>query len=199
MGRDKALLEVDGRRLVDIAADLVAAVSVTAIEVGPGFSELPAVREEPPGGGPLAAFVAGGAALATRGNELPLLVLAVDMPFVTLDLLRLLAEGASLDLAVVPEVESVAQPLCAVFPPTAVAVASQILAEGRRSMNALLDVIPVRRLLASEWSGVASPDAFTDLDTPADLLEVRAPVATRAWREASLRRPAGSAREVAAQ
>ena len=55
MGTDKALIEVDGQRLVDRAAAVLGAVADPVIEVGPGWSELPAVREDPPGSGPLAA------------------------------------------------------------------------------------------------------------------------------------------------
>ncbi|HZI37181.1 MAG TPA: NTP transferase domain-containing protein, partial [Acidimicrobiia bacterium] len=40
MGRDKALLEVGGRRLVDRAASVLAAVADPVLEVGPGWSEL---------------------------------------------------------------------------------------------------------------------------------------------------------------
>src|SRR3954468_1318664 len=87
MGRDKALLEVGGQRLVDRAATALAAVADPVLEVGPGWSVLPAVREDPPGSGPLAAVVAGAAALRAGGHDGPVIVLAVDMPFVTVELL----------------------------------------------------------------------------------------------------------------
>src|SRR5918996_3934052 len=80
MGEDKALIEVGGRRLVDHAAALLTAVADPVIEVGPGWSDLPAVREDPAGSGPLAALGAGAAALRAAGHDGPVLVLAVDMP-----------------------------------------------------------------------------------------------------------------------
>src|SRR5438093_7464181 len=91
MGRDKALIEVGGQRLVDRAAAALKAVADPVLEVGPGWSALPSVREDPPGSGPLAAVAAGAGALRAAGHHGPVIVLAVDMPFVTVDLLRLLA------------------------------------------------------------------------------------------------------------
>ena len=87
MGTDKALLEVDGRTLAERAAAVLRAVCDPVLEVGPGVSGLPAVREDPPGAGPLAALGAGAAELARGGHAGPVLVLAVDMPFVTAGLL----------------------------------------------------------------------------------------------------------------
>ena len=89
MGSDKALLEVDGQRLVDRAVAALTAVADPVLEVGPGWSGLPAVREDPPGSGPLAAVSTGAAALRRAGHQGPVLVLSVDMPKVGVDLLRL--------------------------------------------------------------------------------------------------------------
>src|SRR5438105_14773030 len=111
MGRDKALLEVDGQRLVDRAAALLAAVADPVVEVGPGWSGLPAVREDPPGSGPLAAVSTGAAALRRAGHHGPALVLAVDMPKVRVDLLRLLARRARPPTPV-PPADGHPHPLC---------------------------------------------------------------------------------------
>src|SRR5919206_1287305 len=112
MGTDKALIEVDGRRLVDRAAAVLAAVADPVIEVGPGWSGLPAVREDPPGSGPLAALGAGAAALRAHGHDGCTLVLAVDMPWVTVELLRLLAERPG-PMTAVPRAGGHPQPMCA--------------------------------------------------------------------------------------
>ena len=112
MGRDKALLEVDGQRLVDRAAALLAAVADPVVEVGPGWSGLPAVREDPPGSGPLAAVSAGAAALRRMGHDGAVIVLAVDMPRVSAELLRLLATRDGPATAV-PRAGGHPQPLCA--------------------------------------------------------------------------------------
>src|SRR5438105_8578446 len=177
MGRDKALLEVDGQRLVDRAAALLAAVADPVVEVGPGWSGLPAIREEPPGSGPLAALGAGAAALRTAGHEGPVLVLAVDMPRVSVELLRLLARRAGPGTAV-PRADGHPQPLCARYGPAALATVDGLLAAGERSLRALLAALEPRPDGATpgepdgregvgwvgpeEWEPGAGPDALAD-------------------------------------
>ncbi|EFC82459.1 molybdenum cofactor guanylyltransferase [Parafrankia sp. EUN1f] len=82
MGDDKAVLRVGGARLLDRVLDAVAAAR-TVVVVGPQRSPVPGARpvrwarEDPPGGGPVAAIAAGlRLVAATR-----VVVLAVDLPF----------------------------------------------------------------------------------------------------------------------
>jgi molybdenum cofactor guanylyltransferase len=172
MGTDKALLEVDGLRLVDRAAALLAAVTDPVVEVGPGWSDLPAVREDPPGSGPLAAVSAGAAALRRAGHDGPVVVLAVDMPRVSVELLRLLAERGGPATAV-PRADGHPQPLCARYGPDALAAVDRLLAAGGRSLRALLEAMDARGDVGwvepEEWERVAEPVALADVDTPDDL------------------------------
>jgi molybdopterin-guanine dinucleotide biosynthesis protein A len=174
MGRDKAELMVDGQRLADRAARVLAEVAEPALEVGPGRTELESVREDPAGTGPLAALAAGSAALRDRGRTEPVLVLAVDMPAVGPPLLRFLA-GFPGDGSVVPFVGGRAQPLCARYSPEAMEIAERLVAGGERSMRALLrEARDVQWAGPRMWGGVAEERAFLDLDTPEDLERLRA-------------------------
>ncbi|HVW35182.1 MAG TPA: molybdenum cofactor guanylyltransferase, partial [Acidimicrobiia bacterium] len=139
MGRDKALLEVDGQRLVDRAAAVLGAVADPVLEVGPGWSGLPAVREDPPGSGPLAALSAGAAELRARGHSGPVLVLAVDMPRVSAELLRFLAGRAGPPATAVPRAGGHPQPMCARYGPDVLAAVDRRLAAGGRSLRDLLE------------------------------------------------------------
>jgi molybdopterin-guanine dinucleotide biosynthesis protein A len=189
MGTDKALLEFDGQRLAERAAAVLTSVADPVLEVGPGWSGLPAVREDPPGGGPLAALGAGAAALRAGGHDGPVLVLAVDMPGVGVELLRLLA-GRAGPATAVPVAAGHAQPLCARYGPDALAAVDTLLAGGERSLRALLSEVDagsrqgpsgelhpgsaggsggVGWVEREEWEPVAGPDVFADLDTPDDL------------------------------
>lgn len=173
MGRDKALIEIGGRRLVDRLAATLAAVAEPVLEVGPGWSALPAVREDPPGSGPLAAVCAGAAALRAGGHDGPVLVLAVDMPRVGAGILRLLTERPGAATAV-PRAEGHPQVLCARYGPDALAAADRLLAAGGKSLRGLLEDLSaaggtVDWVDPEEWAPVAGPDAFSDVDTPEDL------------------------------
>ena len=177
MGTDKALLEVDGQRLVDRAAAVLGAVADPVIEVGPGWSGLPAVREDPPGSGPLAALSAGAAALRADGHDGPVLVLAVDMPRVGVDLLRLLAGRAGPPDTAIPRADGHPQPMCARYGPDVLAAVDERLAAGGRSLRDLLETMAASGAVAwvepDEWAPVAGPEAFSDVDTPEDLQRLR--------------------------
>jgi molybdenum cofactor guanylyltransferase len=172
MGTDKALLEVGGQRLVDRAATALGAVADPVLEVGPGWSGLPAVREDPPGSGPLAAVATGVAALRAAGHHGPVIVLAVDMPRVSVALLRRLAERAGPATAV-PRADGHPQVLCARYGPEALAAVDRLLAAGGRSLRKLVEAMDARGEVGwiepEEWSTVAGPDGLADVDTPDDL------------------------------
>lgn len=149
MGRDKA-----GLFSIGLAARLTEACG-QAFEVGPGWTSLPAIAD--PGEGPLAALAA--AASAVDGADVVLL--ACDMPSVSVELLRALA---SMEGTVVPVVGGRAQPLCARYAAADVQRAPGVVAAGGRAMRALLDGAKV------QWAddfGRASE--FVDVDTPDDL------------------------------
>jgi molybdenum cofactor guanylyltransferase len=169
LGVPKAELRRGGERLADRGARVLTAVCAAALEVGPGASPLPAVREDPPGAGPLAAVVAGSSALAERGEAGPVLVLAVDVPFVETDLLRWLVEHPAPG-SVVPRVEGRAQPLCARYSPADLATAADLVAGGATAMRDLLGETAATYVDEEAWCVVAGAGAFLDVDTPEAVL-----------------------------
>jgi molybdopterin-guanine dinucleotide biosynthesis protein A len=172
LGVDKASVEVDGETLARRAARVLGEVCAPLIEVGPGRSGLPAVREAPPGSGPLAALVAGAVALAAD----TVVLLGCDHLAVEAPLLRLLAEWEGAP-TVVPRVAGRDQLVCARYGGDAIAAAGPLLEAGERSLRALVAAVPADVLTEPDWSGVATAASFADLDTPADLerLGLRAP------------------------
>ena len=167
MGVDKAELRREGERLVDRAARVLTTVCDPVLEVGPGRSALPAVREQTPGEGPLVALVAGAAALEARGATGPVLLLAVDLPFVESPLLAWLADRPGTG-TVVPVARGEPQPCCARYGRDAVATAATLAATGERSLRALLAATTVELVAEEEWRTVATAAAFDDVDTPDD-------------------------------
>jgi len=167
LGTDKATLIVSGERLVDRLARVLVTECDPVLEVGPGYGTLPAVREDPPGGGPLAAVAAGATALVADGHEGPAIVLAVDLPGVTAAIIGWLLEHPSPD-SVVPVVDEITQVLCARYTADALATAVRLVRDGARSMHALLDAAPVHEAGADEWRSVAVASAFADVDSRAE-------------------------------
>lgn len=118
MGRDKFRLEVAGETLLDRQLRLLAKVGVDErlVALAPGMvTTLPdgvrIVTDREPGLGPLAGLEA---CLRAHSGE-QLLVLAVDLPCLTVEFLRRLIRAAA-DRGVVPWRNGSAEPLAAIFP-----------------------------------------------------------------------------------
>jgi molybdopterin-guanine dinucleotide biosynthesis protein A len=97
------------------------------------------------------------------------LVLAVDMPGVTVDLLAALAAYTGAGSVVPVDSSGQAQPLCARYSAAALRTAALLAADGTRAMRALLDATPWTAMAPAEWLPLAGAGGLTDVDLPADL------------------------------
>lgn len=171
MGVDKTLLVVDGMTVSAQLGHLLAAACHPVIEVGPGHSGLPSVREDPPGEGPLAAIAAGAAELGNLGWSGPAIVLAADLPRLSAAVVRFLAAWPG-EGAVLPVVGGRSQPLCARWAAADLAAAAVRVAEGVRAVRGLPGAGACSVVTEREWGAVARADAFADVDEPEDLLRL---------------------------
>jgi len=158
MGRDKALLPVNGQPLLVQIANILASVAENPQLIAPagryedlGFRPLHDLR---PGCGPLAGIES--ALLHSRFEWN--LVLACDLPFVTADWLQRLAETALAAPIDTRLVTSGANPLLAVWRKSALPVVQQALDAGQfrlrdlmKPLNALNLIPPDPQILAN-WN-----------------------------------------------
>ncbi|UGQ15235.1 molybdenum cofactor guanylyltransferase [Yinghuangia sp. ASG 101] len=168
-GRDKPALTVGGRTLLDRAVDACEGAR-TVVVVGPERATRRTVawaREDPPGGGPVAALAAGLPAVDAPA----VVVLAADLPFVTREVAELLVaalDEPDADGAVLVDGEGRDQPLLAAYRTTAL----------RSALDAVGDPhgAALRRLVAPlALTRVTDPElAAFDCDTWARLREARA-------------------------
>jgi molybdopterin-guanine dinucleotide biosynthesis protein A len=166
MGQDKALLDVGGRSLVEIALDKFRNIGVAAPRIAGARTDLSSlaavVPDLHPGCGPLSGIEA---ALAASSEPLNLF-LPVDMPllparFLHWMLLRAEITGA---LMTVPRINGQPQPLCAVYhrdllrPITASLLAGNYkvmpvvsaVADQSQSQSLTVDVFDTERLAAAD-------------------------------------------------
>jgi molybdopterin-guanine dinucleotide biosynthesis protein A len=118
MGQDKALLQVSGQSLVELALDKLRRVGVAAPRIAGARTDLssayaPVVPDLHPGCGPLSGIEA---ALAATSQPLNLF-LPVDMPLLPARLLNWMLLRAEITgaLVTVPRINGWPQPLCAVY------------------------------------------------------------------------------------
>lgn len=174
MGADKAFVTLDGRTLLAQALELARSVTPDVRIVGDlsKFATFdPVVEDVFPGCGPL-----GGIHAALRASQAELnLILAVDVPFVSLSLLQFLirrARGAPSAIATVPRAAGGWQPLCAVYRRDFADLAEQALRQGRYKIDALFEASRTQDLAEDELQSAGfSPRVFRNLNTPEELAE----------------------------
>ncbi|MFJ3667893.1 NTP transferase domain-containing protein [Streptomyces sp. NPDC090106] len=172
-GVDKPRVRVGGRALLDrvLAACADAATTVVVAEPGPTARPVTWAREDPPGGGPLAAL---GAGLA-HTTAADVVVLSADLPFLTGDtvrrLLTALRSGGG-DGALLTDADGRDQPLVAAYRADALRGGLGTLA---RDHEGALTGLPLRRLTgALDLTRVPDPVASFDCDTWDDIATARA-------------------------
>jgi molybdopterin-guanine dinucleotide biosynthesis protein A len=168
-GQAKPQLLVGGRPI--LAAVLEAVTDAERrIVVGPPQpvpADVALVREQPPGGGPVAAVRAG---LAAVGTDV-VVVLAGDLPFLTADLIGSLRTRLSGDGVLVVDETGRDQYLLGAWRTAALRTALGS-ASGPTSLRRVFSPLAVRRLRPEVAPG--QPPPWLDCDTPADLARARA-------------------------
>ncbi|MHB1504889.1 MAG: molybdenum cofactor guanylyltransferase [Acidimicrobiales bacterium] len=195
MGSDKAVLVVDGITFAERAARVLSQVAHPCVEVGPGHSRLARVREAKAGEGPLQAVATGWEWLRAKGHRMAVMVLACDMPFLTADLLAIVASWPG-EASAIPVIDGMAQTLCARYSPQDLDMAVKISRNGERSMRSLITRSQPTYLDERALGGSGALTTLADMDTVADLrrhgLDPAAVVSTAAVRSALSRHQAAT-------
>lgn len=169
-GRDKARLPVGGRPILDRLVEAAAPVAGRVILVTNdprryADADMPVLRDEVTGAGPLGGLVTALRASTTRR----VLALACDLPYVDADFLAYLADRAPEADLVVPRTRDGLHPLCAVYARALLPVLEARLAHGRR---ALVDLVGDVRTVEVGPAEVARFDPLgrllTNVNTPDD-------------------------------
>jgi molybdopterin-guanine dinucleotide biosynthesis protein A len=178
MGRDKALVEVDGEPMVVRAATRLATVAEPVLlapgtpgRLGPlGYEEVGDPDPDPdpdgPGRGPLAGLVAG-----LDASPHPLMaVVAVDLPYLQPRLLAAMAALRDDEDAVVPVTSRGPQPLHAVYATSALPTLTDQLVQGRLAMRDALGRLRTRLVEEREWRPFDPTGRFAvNVNEPHDL------------------------------
>jgi len=178
LGTKKHLLQFGGQTLLQIIVDRLSQVSDDIIivtsprdEAELGVSGARVIADGIPGRGPLSGLHAG---LQAATSDRALLV-AVDMPFLSVPLLRHLSQLEPNADAVVPEVAGNVEPLLAVYARTCLPAVEDLLTRDGASMRDLLQrmdtyLVPEAEIRSFDPSGLS----WFNLNTPEDVDRARA-------------------------
>jgi len=167
MGQDKARIPLHGRTLLEHVLH----------SIRPLFSEVLLAVRRPRHGVDISQVcdvtdcvgpMAGVAATLAQARAPWVFVLGCDMPFVSSDLIRRLAEKRGGQDAVVPVWQGMPQPLAGFYGREVLPRIRRRIQEGSFSMMHLLKALDVEYVPENEWSGMC-PYALKDLDTPEDI------------------------------
>ena len=175
MGRDKALLPWDGGTLLDHAITRLRAVCREVRVLSghePRYADrgLPVDVDAIDDGGPLAGLATALSVAAPRS----VLLLGVDMPFVTVLLLAHLRDALAGWDAAVPALAAGAEPLCAAYAAACSAPVQAALAAGERKMTSFWPRVRVRTLTEADLARFGpSPRLFRNLNDPSEYAAAR--------------------------
>jgi molybdopterin-guanine dinucleotide biosynthesis protein A len=175
MGVDKAGLSLNGRTLLDHVLAAMRPVCDQVFIIGPRaqYEDFgPGYEDIFPGCGPLS-----GVHTALTHSRTPMnLVLAVDTPFLTAELLDYLADRAenSSYTVVAPVVAGQIQPLCAAYSRSFLSIAEAALNAGKYKLAALFPREKTLMIPEDDLRRFAfAPEMFENLNTPEDLEHAR--------------------------
>jgi molybdopterin-guanine dinucleotide biosynthesis protein A len=183
MGRDKALLELDGvpmlLRMTRLAEPHVASFAAVGPPERYASLALDVVPDHWPGTGPL-----GGIATALRVSSSEWnLVLGCDLPYLTEEWINWLIARAreSSAQAVVPEWQRGIEPLAAMYRKDCEPAFSAALGRGVRRISQALQDIVLERVTASHWHWIECADnLFQNVNRPEDFAEAQRRIARSA-------------------
>ena len=170
MGQDKAWIELDGEPIIRRVADVLGQVADEVIVVAndPRYERLGlrVVPDRFPDGGALGG-IATGVAAATHER---VLVAACDMPFLSVEVWRILLDHKLDADVVIPKVGGELETLHALYAKTCVVPIERSLAAGKLRVISFFEDVRVRAIDEAEVR-VADPTlrSFTNVNTPEEL------------------------------
>jgi molybdopterin-guanine dinucleotide biosynthesis protein A len=180
-GRDKALVEMDGKPMLlymcELLAGVVSGVKIVASSEKYASFGIETVADLWPGEGPLGGIIT--ALLETESSAPPCkwnLIVSCDMPFLTREWIHFLVEHARISSAqvVVPQSERGLEPLCSCWRTDRAATLRTMFENGVRKVTDVLKHLESEVLDAKDWQSFDCAERlFWNMNTAADYDEAR--------------------------
>ena len=172
MGRDKATLNWRGRPLWQWQLQKLRALKPEEIFVSLRGDvpwrevDVDLILDVPPSQGPLSGLAVAMASIETNH----LVVLAVDMPFVTIGHLRYMCGLLTDGKGVIPMVDGKAEPLCAIYPKRALPVFTEALQGNNYSLQPIVRKLIKRDVLIEMRVSDLARVFYRNINEPQDVI-----------------------------
>lgn len=176
MGRDKATIEFDGRPLWKRQLELLRALGPEQLFVSartkPDWlpADIELLLDDPPSRGPLSGLTK---ALTTMRTT-HLVVLAVDMPFMTAEQIRELSSHCQEQRGAVPTIGEQAEPLAAIYPAKAAGDFADALAGSDFSLQTIIRKLAANHTVMLFPVPAGHEHFYRSVNEPGDLTEFTA-------------------------
>jgi molybdopterin-guanine dinucleotide biosynthesis protein A len=171
MGRDKAFLTLDGVPLITRQVALLRSLGIDDLLIsgrsGVDYT-VPSARvviDQVADAGPLGGL----SALLAAARHPWVLVIAVDLPYLTADYLQSLLAAGNGHTGIVPHGPRGYEPLVALYPRSLLARLESALAENRLGLQKLLQAAVEESVMQSREITSAERSLFTNWNTPQDI------------------------------
>lgn len=169
-GKDKALVQVNGKSLlenaVDICSEFCSTILISSNQRVHQVSEFKIVPDEFPGCGPIGGIYSGLKHSETAWN----LVLSVDAPVVEKEFIRYLISMINNSEAVVPVSINGKEPLIALYKKSGLPEIKKRIQDKNYKMHDLLNNLEVKYIDSREWQ-TKFPQLFHNINRVTDLEE----------------------------
>lgn len=168
MGKNKALLELGGRRVIDRVIGVMGKLFPTLFLVtntpdAYAFTGIETVQDAIPEGGSLIGLYTG----LRHATTAKAFVVACDMPFLNEALIRRIIETSGDEAAIIPRTPDGLQPLHALYAATCVPALSRVVESGEKRIQKACEALPVCEFGWDEIS-LLDPEglSFMNVNTP---------------------------------
>jgi molybdenum cofactor guanylyltransferase len=171
MGRDKGLLQIDGKSIIEWQIDVLQPLvnDIIIIHNGKHYSHLGYQVHEDliPDCGPM-----GGIYTALTLNQTPKnFILSCDMPFINNELVKLIIREAEHCEIAIPRHGEKLEPLCAVYDESCIETFKELLDQKALKMMDALKFFKVKEIRVPQE--ILDTKPFTNINTPEDYLKIK--------------------------
>jgi len=169
MGTDKALLEFNGKKLIEYSIDVLTKVTDEVIVIGNtrtyDFPGLKTYKDLRYGYGPLGGIYTG----LFYSNSASNLILGCDTPFVNADLLKYLLTQSNSYEAVMPLHKKRYEPLCAYYSKNCSERLKTLMIGGYKTLKNIIPFFNTKTIIIDSALPFYKANLFYNINTKADL------------------------------